>query len=299
MSAAITATPKLSQIESRRLADQIKAHLDGARDLILRLYEGRGWESLGYKSWRACVVAEFDQSKTHLYRQLEAARIQREISPMGEISEPIPERRLRPLAALPEGTRKEAYDEADAESGGNPTAAKVQEVVDRKLGRSRVNGKVVDDPPDVAAARKAGRIPEGVSVEIEEPEDAEHPIDGAIEEQQEREAIQDEMSDQDWLESLPLYPQLSGACLKTFQDDALAYRKLTEQRRAFSYHATRVFNAARRKGAYLWKLKFFLGVASPDRWLLCPTPENGGCNGTGRIRIGECPKCHGRGYWIN
>jgi hypothetical protein len=42
--------------------------------------------TLGYKSWRHCVVAEFDQSKTNLYRQLEAAKVDREISLKGKTS---------------------------------------------------------------------------------------------------------------------------------------------------------------------------------------------------------------------
>jgi hypothetical protein len=43
------------------------------------------------------------------------------------------EGQLRPLSALPEGTRAEAWKKALEQSNGHPTARDVQKVVDRRL----------------------------------------------------------------------------------------------------------------------------------------------------------------------
>lgn len=71
-------------------------HLNQARKLILDLKDLQGWQVLGYKSWRECVMTEFTQSSASVYRQLNAALIELEISPNGGIGE-INERVLRPL----------------------------------------------------------------------------------------------------------------------------------------------------------------------------------------------------------
>lgn len=72
-------------------------HTNQARKLILDLKERAGWKVLGYKSWRQCVIAEFEQSATNIYRQLDAAVLELELSPTGDIGQ-INERVLRPLA---------------------------------------------------------------------------------------------------------------------------------------------------------------------------------------------------------
>jgi hypothetical protein len=80
-------------------------------------------------AWRECVAADFDQSKTHLYRQLEAAKIEASISPIGEIGT-IPERQLRELVPVPEFDRKAAWELAlESAPGGKMTAEHVAEVV--------------------------------------------------------------------------------------------------------------------------------------------------------------------------
>jgi hypothetical protein len=66
-----------TQADARSLLERIRAHINDARTLVLELYERKGWLALGYNSWRECVVAEFDQSKSHLYRLLDAARAER------------------------------------------------------------------------------------------------------------------------------------------------------------------------------------------------------------------------------
>lgn len=145
----MSATPAvkvMTRDEARACADAINSRINEARALILDLYERKGWEALGYNSWRACVVAEFEQSKTHLYRQLEAARIEREISPFGEIGR-IPEGQLRPLSQLDPPQKVEAWTHAvETAPNGRPTAAHVKSVIDELFPRSEPVEAVVEDP---------------------------------------------------------------------------------------------------------------------------------------------------------
>ena len=52
------------------------------------------------------------------------------------------------------------------------------------------------------------------------------------------------------------------------------------------------------RGPWAYLLTRFLKCEHPKYWIICPAPENGGCNGTGAYEFGECPKCHGAGYLI-
>lgn len=115
--------------EARKCVDFIRGSMESARRELLRLYEGRGWEALGYSNWRECVIAEFSQSQTHLYRQLQAAQIERDISPIGETME-ISESQLRPLAAVYPENRAGVWQQAiDTAPNGKMTAAHVEKVV--------------------------------------------------------------------------------------------------------------------------------------------------------------------------
>lgn len=71
-------------------------HANQARKLILDFKEREGWKVLGYKSWRQCVMEEFEKSSATVYRQLDAALVELELSPNGGIGT-INERVLRPL----------------------------------------------------------------------------------------------------------------------------------------------------------------------------------------------------------
>lgn len=77
--------------------DSADRHMSSARELIWSLKEYKGWKALGYKSWRQCVIAEFEQSATNIYRQLDAAVVELELSPNGGQIGQINERVLRPL----------------------------------------------------------------------------------------------------------------------------------------------------------------------------------------------------------
>jgi len=125
----ITAHPLMTRKEARECIDKINANMNNIRSLVLNLYEGEGWKALGYKSWRECVMVEFKTGQSHIYRMLDAAKTERNISPMGENQE-IPERHLRPLSKLPPAQQKEAWDRAvQTAPQGKVTAKHVENVV--------------------------------------------------------------------------------------------------------------------------------------------------------------------------
>lgn len=114
--------------EARRCIDGINNHLANARLLLLELYERRGWEALGYNNWRECVVAEFEQSQTHLYRLLQTAKYEREISPIGEIGT-YPESHIRALIQAdvqPEDAKLIIAVAKQVAPDGKPTAATIK-----------------------------------------------------------------------------------------------------------------------------------------------------------------------------
>src|SRR6202165_2595510 len=90
----------VSRDEARQCVARIAHHLEQARALLLELYEREGWRALGYDSWRTCVVAEFSQSQTALYRQLTAARVERTISHNGKNGATLPVLHALELAPL-------------------------------------------------------------------------------------------------------------------------------------------------------------------------------------------------------
>lgn len=168
-------------------------------------------------------------------------------------------------------------------------------------GKSKVNGQVVDDPPDIAKARSEGRIPADVVVEVHEP-DAATAVADVAEDIAEREAMADDaLSDEDWLQALPLFGQLEGSPLTIFRADAVAYRLLERPRQTYKHHADRAFKKVRNnRGAFIWRARSFLSVDHPSKWVRCAATDQGGCGGSGLIpMIGKCPACQGRGYRIN
>jgi len=123
--------PGMTRDEARGCVDAITAHMSGARAMLLELYERRGWQALGYSSWRHCVTTEFGQSEAFLYRQLAAAEVEQNLSPIGEIGA-LPESHLRPLVALrdePEKQREIYQAAVDTAPNGKITAAHIHQTV--------------------------------------------------------------------------------------------------------------------------------------------------------------------------
>ncbi len=121
----------MSVQEARECIEKINSNLINTRSLILDLYERKGWEALGYESWRKCVTSEFKDKQTYLYYQLEAAKTERNISTMVEKGT-TPERHLRPLSRLEPPQQKEAWKKAvETAPEGKVTARHVESVVDK------------------------------------------------------------------------------------------------------------------------------------------------------------------------
>lgn len=95
----------------------INEHADRSIALINELRQRNGWKALGYSSWLECAVEEFGRSRGRVYQLLKAAQIQLEIdekyTAVDTPPAPLPERVLRPLAALPSPQlRQEAFEKA-------------------------------------------------------------------------------------------------------------------------------------------------------------------------------------------
>jgi hypothetical protein len=114
--------------QAKAACTAIRHSLEDARARLLDLHDRKGWKALGYPSWRECAKAEFGLAQSQLYRLLDAARVEREISPIGEKSS-LPESHLRELAKAPEGRRAEALRIAHQATGAKPTAKDVARAV--------------------------------------------------------------------------------------------------------------------------------------------------------------------------
>ncbi len=176
------------------------------------------------------------------------------------------------------------------------------------VGQSRVNDELVDDPPDIAKRRRQGKIAPNAIPEVDDPgEDATNPLDAINEDIDERQAIQADLSDADWLASLPLSSKLECVPLKTFQGEATIYRNWEREIKARRVQGKEIWNQIKRKGPFAHRIQRGSDIDPPEKWLRCPKMEDGGCAGEGRLKFGEgedtkdagqCTKCGGKGYWI-
>jgi hypothetical protein len=169
----------------------------------------------------------------------------------------------------------------------------------KPTGKCRVNGELVDDPPDIAERRAAGKIPKNAVVEIYQSGDPTSLAD-IQEEYAERAAIQDDLSDEDWLETLPLASQLHGKPLAIFKDHAVLWRSIEPYRKAFASGIAPLIKKPRKRIGYVYRVNAFIGINHPKNWRICPSTQDGGCAGTGETPVfgGECPKCWSAGFLI-
>lgn len=306
---------------------QVEEKVSEVREQLLILRDRNGWIALGYSTWRACVADEFTASYRHVDRQLQAALIEREIAQAeldgsgpgvhtdNEIlieQKAIPEKYLRPLTALPKNEVAEVWQEIKATAPeGKVTQKHSKAVVDRKLGKPKpepkpavprsqykteINGEFAADPPDIAARRAAGKIADGVVVEITEPEPDEEPETTPTPEAAPGEP------EEEWLANLPLSSMLTGMSLAIFQSDAKRFYRMRKARDSFRSLHSSAGKGLRKDGCYFDRISKFLTIADPRDWIRCTTPDNGGCSGTGLLTThggGACPKCFGRGYTID
>lgn len=69
-------TAAMTAGEARECVSAIRDHLHRARQLLLDLYEREGWRALGYSSFAECIEVEFKKSRSYLYRELAAGRLE-------------------------------------------------------------------------------------------------------------------------------------------------------------------------------------------------------------------------------
>lgn len=122
-------SPSMTRQEAQDCVTEIKLSVQKSWQLILELHDRRGWEILGYKSWRECMVTEFDVKQAQAYNMLNAAKINKTIVESG--SKPIPERHARaltPLAGKPSEIKR-IHREVQEKTNGNATAADYQAAV--------------------------------------------------------------------------------------------------------------------------------------------------------------------------
>jgi hypothetical protein len=126
----VTSSLALSPKDARTLVSQINNQSADVRALVLELHEGEGWKSLGYDSWKACVDHEFVFGRQYAYRLLEAAKVDKRVSPKGDRH--LPETHVRELAVAPPNRQAEVY--AAAQKSAPPsglTAEHIRETVVR------------------------------------------------------------------------------------------------------------------------------------------------------------------------
>lgn len=174
----------------------------------------------------------------------------------------------------------------------------------KPVGKSRVNGEVVDDPPEIAAKRAAGKLGPNVVPVITTSDSPLEPSPGG---KPDREPGDHEPeTDEEWLQMLPAYQSLRDARRRSFMAQALMYRSLAPAVSTFKHHVTRAFTVAGRGSdtdPYGYKLNEALKVNDPSQWTACPPLNHGGCDGIGQVDLGglrsQCKTCYGRGYLIN
>lgn len=115
--------------EARRAADAIKAAVEDLRVKIDEFDRGRGWQVLGYESFRAWAIAEIpDTSLRHVYRLRDAAKVDHDL---GVTVGHTPETHARELKHVPPADRPAVVRQADeraASAGRERTAADVCDV---------------------------------------------------------------------------------------------------------------------------------------------------------------------------
>jgi hypothetical protein len=124
---------------ARRLINQIKDQANGLRDLVYRFDVGEGYKALGYDSLRECFQEELsgDCDEFYLYRQLHAAKAERNLGGLLPMGKTVPERVLRPLHGLKSKQQRKAWKSAcKATNKEIPTSTAIEEAIAKLSGKS-------------------------------------------------------------------------------------------------------------------------------------------------------------------
>jgi hypothetical protein len=138
----------MTEAEARQLVNEIKTDIAAVGQKLLELYEREGWRALGYANWRECVMTEFEFQKSHVYRLLDFARLERNLSPIGE-KYPLPanEAQARPLAKLSAEQQRQVWAVAvETAPAGHITAAHVERTARRLI-------QVFEEPEEFVCPR--------------------------------------------------------------------------------------------------------------------------------------------------
>jgi hypothetical protein len=130
--------------QARECADAIKGNLESLRSMLLDLQRRRGWEALGYSSWR-------EWSQGYVYKLLHAAEVEENLAQSGFIqldkTEPIPVSQLEELHKLPADQQAAGLHRADeiaVAEGRSRTAIHVAKAVQE----INAGGSTIADAPD-------------------------------------------------------------------------------------------------------------------------------------------------------
>lgn len=166
-------------------------------------------------------------------------------------------------------------------------------------GRCIVDGVERDDTPEIAALRASGKMA------------ADHvPVvdTGASDgDDQDVPTIPPDADPREWAESLDLASQLEGDRRELFIAEAVEWRRLDHLRVALANSWRGPISAMKKRtnnNLPPWHqlMRRFVKANGPDKWVLCPPSEVGGCGGSGWMVNGpsrmSCTKCHGHGYMV-
>lgn len=253
--------------------------------LLLEVREKRLWRE-GYGSFEEYVESRHGINRGTAWYHAGVAEVNR------DVDEAITPKQARPLISLPPEERRPAWEEAKAIAGGGKVTEKhVKEAVSAAKARPKKPGPNATHDEIESYLRATGMVAEGGSVvtynyadpdaEVEEPEEPR------------------ELTDEEWLATLPARKKLPADVRRNFDADALYFRNVTPFRVEYA-EKTRPFASKAKKstsghiGAWMAKTYRYFQINDPSRWEVCDD-----CGGSGRLTlIGKCPKCRGEGYTL-
>lgn len=144
----------MSREEAERAAAAIVAAVENLRQLIDEFDRGRGWQTLGFESFRAWAVASIpDTNLRYVYRLRDANEVDRSL---GVAIGHTPESHARELKHVPPAERQDVMRQADAlaqEAGRPRQASDVRQVAQERV----ANGNTPALPAPLAAVAEALR----------------------------------------------------------------------------------------------------------------------------------------------
>lgn len=120
-----------AEIEAREQIERIKNHWQAFWFELKDFHDSRGWQLLGYTSFKVCIEQELGISEQHAYRLLDAADIREELGTNPGVSiDRASERQLRELKLLEPEQRMEVARQIDF---ANMSVREVREIVQRAM----------------------------------------------------------------------------------------------------------------------------------------------------------------------